>query len=84
MPRRILCRERPVIKKLLLVALVLVAGPAWAQAQEPRVWDAGAGAWTDLDRLADALARHDPATHRLEAALLEAVGRRAVPRLAPH
>jgi uncharacterized iron-regulated protein len=72
---------------LACLLAVPVPRPLAAQAQEPRVWDAGAGAWTDLDRMADALARHDvvfvgeqhddPATHRLEAALLEAVGRRA-------
>jgi uncharacterized iron-regulated protein len=61
--------------------------PLDAQAPEPRVWAAAAAAWVDFDGMADGLARHDvvfvgeqhddPATHRLEAALLEAVGRRA-------
>jgi uncharacterized iron-regulated protein len=60
------------------------ASPLAAQGPEARVWDAGASAWVELGAMADALARHDvvlvgeqhddPATHRFEAALLEAVG----------
>ena len=69
------------ITRLLLV-LTLIAIPALAQAQgtESRVWDAGASAWTDLERMADALARHDvvfvgeqhddPATHCFESSTL--------------
>lgn len=70
-----------------LALACILAPPLAAQGAEPRVWDARASAWVRMDALADALARHDvvfvgeqhddPATHRFEAALLEAVGRRA-------
>lgn len=63
-----------------------VAAPAFAQVPEARAWDAGASAWVDVGAMADALARYDvvfvgeqhddPATHRFEATLLEALGRR--------
>lgn len=78
------------IRRVAALALPLAlaaAGGAAAQTGEPRVWDARAAAWIDLSAMADDLARHDvvfvgeqhddPATHRLEAALLEAVGERA-------
>lgn len=71
---------------LALASSCLVPALA-AQAPAPRVWDARASAWVDLGTMADDLARHDvvfvgeqhddPATHRFEAALLEAVGQRA-------
>jgi uncharacterized iron-regulated protein len=70
----------------LLPALAMPV-PLAAQAPEARAWDAGAAAWVDAGTMADALARYDvvfvgeqhddPATHRFEAALLDAVGRRA-------
>lgn len=73
-----------------LAALALastLALPALAQEAAPRAWDAGASAWVEMGAMTDALARHDVvfvgeqhddrATHRLEAALLEAVGERA-------
>lgn len=74
------------IARLLLLALALVAAPAFAQVPEARTWDAGASAWVETGAMADALARYDvvfvgeqhddPATHRFEAALLEALGQR--------
>ena len=83
----------PRIRRLaaLLLPLALAgADRAAAQAAPPRVWDARAAGWTDVAAMADALARHDvvfvgeqhddPATHRLEEALLAEVGRRS-PRL---
>jgi uncharacterized iron-regulated protein len=72
---------------LLLWILILAAARPLAAQDEARVWDAGARAWVDAGAMADALARYDvvfvgeqhddPATHRFEAALLDAVGRRA-------
>ena len=74
------------IVRVLLLALMLAAVPALAQAGEPRAWDARAGRWVAWGVMADSLARYDvvvvgeqhddPATHRAEAALLDAVGRR--------
>jgi uncharacterized iron-regulated protein len=71
---------------LVAVSLIAAVRPAGAQGPEARAWDAGAGAWVEIGAMAQALARHDvvfvgeqhddPATHRFEAALLEAVGRR--------
>jgi uncharacterized iron-regulated protein len=78
-----------VIARLLLFSILslVFARPLAAQVPEARAWDAGASAWVDVGRMADALARYDvvfvgeqhddPATHRFEAALLDAVGRRA-------
>lgn len=67
-------------------AVLAIGEPLAAQAVTPRVWDVGASAWVEIGAMADALARHDvvfvgeqhddPATHRFEVALLEAVGRR--------
>jgi len=72
---------------LATVATFALAGPLTAQAPEARVWDAGGARWVEFGGMADALARYDvvfvgeqhddPATHRLEAALLQAVGDRA-------
>jgi uncharacterized iron-regulated protein len=75
-----------VVRQLLLLALV-TAVPVLAQtAAEPRAWDSRAGRWVAWGAMADSLARHDvvvvgeqhddPATHRAEAALLDAIGRR--------
>jgi uncharacterized iron-regulated protein len=77
-----------VIARLLLLSILSLAAVSPLAAQdEARAWDAGAGAWVDAGAMADALARYDvvfvgeqhddPATHRFEAALLDAVGRRA-------
>jgi uncharacterized iron-regulated protein len=70
----------------LLLASLLLALPVAAQAQEARVWDSRAGRWVQWGTMADALARHDvvlvgeqhddPATHRAEARLLEALATR--------
>ncbi|HEX5871100.1 MAG TPA: ChaN family lipoprotein, partial [Longimicrobium sp.] len=75
-----------VILRLLLLSLSLAAAPAFAQGGEPRAWDSRTGRWVGWGTMADSLARHDvvvvgeqhddPATHRAEAALLDAVGRR--------
>jgi uncharacterized iron-regulated protein len=76
-----------VILRLLLLSFLLAAAPLLAQtAGEPRAWDSRAGRWVAWGAMADSLARHDvvvvgeqhddPATHRAEAALLDAVGRR--------
>ncbi|WP_420127696.1 ChaN family lipoprotein [Longimicrobium sp.] len=76
-----------VADRLLLLAFSLAAAPAFAQAAgEPRAWDSRAGRWVEWGAMADSLARHDvvvvgeqhddPATHRAEAMLLDAVGRR--------
>lgn len=73
--------------RLLLLSLSLSAAPVLAQtAGEPRAWEARAGRWVAWGTMADSLARHeivvvgeqhdDPATHRAEAALLDAIGRR--------
>lgn len=75
------------IARLLLVALMITAAPVLAQpAGEPRAWDSRAGRWVAWAMMADSLARHDvvvvgeqhddPVTHRTEAALLDAIGRR--------
>lgn len=68
---------------------MLFAAPASLQAQADtvRVWAEDASAWVGTGTMADALARHDvvlvgeqhddPATHRFELALLQAVGARA-------
>lgn len=71
----------------LVLPLALATLPAAAQTPEPRVWDAQAARWVGFATMADDLARHDvvfvgeqhddPQTHRLEEALLAAVGRRA-------
>jgi uncharacterized iron-regulated protein len=70
----------------VLAAALAIGPPLAAQGDTVRVWDAGASAWVEFGAMTDALARHDvvfvgeqhddPATHRFEAALLEAVGRR--------
>lgn len=73
---------------LLASALTLASTPPLAaQVPEARVWDAHASAWVETGAMADALARYDvvfvgeqhddPATHRFEAVVLEAVGDRA-------
>ena len=72
--------------RLLLIAMALAASPASAQAGEGRVWDSGARRWVTWGAMADALARHDvvvvgeqhddPATHRAEAQLLDALAAR--------
>jgi uncharacterized iron-regulated protein len=77
---------KPVSACLLLAALSLFAAPVLAQAGEPRAWNSGAGRWVAWGTMADSLARHDvvvvgeqhddPATHRAEAMLLDALGRR--------
>ncbi len=74
------------IARLLLVAFSLAAAPAVAQGADPRVWDSRAGRWLQWGAMADALARHDvvfvgeqhddPATHRAEARLLDALAAR--------
>jgi uncharacterized iron-regulated protein len=74
------------LSPLLLAFTLSVAGPLAAQVGEARVWDARASAWVEPGAMADALARHDvvfvgeqhddPATHRFEAALLQALGER--------
>ena len=74
------------ILRLLLLSLSLAAAPVFAQGGEPRAWDSRAGRWVAWGTMADSLARHDvvvvgeqhddPATHRAEAALLDAIGRR--------
>ncbi|MBW3572809.1 MAG: ChaN family lipoprotein, partial [Gemmatimonadetes bacterium] len=78
--------ERPVTLRLLLLSLSLAATPVLAQAGEARAWDSRAGTWVTWGTMADSLARHDvvvvgeqhddPATHRAEASLLDAIGRR--------
>ena len=84
---------RPSLRSALVLCAWLLAAPAVlprtlaAQPPGARVWDARASAWVEFGAMADALARHDvvvvgeqhddPATHRLEEALLDAVGRRA-------
>lgn len=72
--------------RLLLVCLALSAAPLLAQAPEARAWDARAGRWVQWGAMADALARYDvvlvgeqhddPATHRAEARLLDALAAR--------
>jgi uncharacterized iron-regulated protein len=69
-----------------VILALAAASPLAAQGDEVRVWDARAAAWVELGAMADALARHDvvfvgeqhddPATHRFEAALLQALGER--------
>jgi uncharacterized iron-regulated protein len=75
-----------VIQRLLLAALLLGAAPVLAQSAEPRVWDSRGGRWVQWGRMADSLARYDvvlvgeqhddPATHRAEARLLDALAAR--------
>jgi uncharacterized iron-regulated protein len=70
----------------LLLASLLLASPVAAQAQEARVWDSHAGRWVQWGAMSDALASYDvvlvgeqhddPATHRAEARLLEALAER--------
>jgi uncharacterized iron-regulated protein len=70
----------------LLALSLLLAFPALAQESEARVWDSHAGRWVPWGAMVDALARHDvvlvgeqhddPATHRAEARLLEALAAR--------
>lgn len=72
---------------LLPILAPVLTSPLAAQTADVRVWDAGAPAWVEMGAMADALARYDvvfvgeqhddPATHRFEAALLAALGRRA-------
>src|SRR5829696_6041722 len=72
--------------RLLLLSLSLAPAPVLAQGPEPRAWDSRAGRWVAWGAMADSLARHDvvvvgeqhddPATHRAEALLLDAIGRR--------
>ncbi|HEX2207126.1 MAG TPA: ChaN family lipoprotein [Longimicrobium sp.] len=74
------------IGRLLLATLALAAVPVPVLAQAPRVWDARAARWVGWDAMADSLARYDvvvvgeqhddPETHRAEAMLLGAIGRR--------
>ena len=75
------------IPRLLLVILSLaLAAPVMAQGSGPRVWDSRAGRWVGWGTMVDALARHDvvfvgeqhddPATHRAEARLLDALAAR--------
>jgi uncharacterized iron-regulated protein len=71
---------------LLSLLMFVCARPLGAQGGEARAWDESAGAWVEMGAMAQALARYDavfvgeqhddPATHRFEAALLEAIGRR--------
>jgi uncharacterized iron-regulated protein len=78
--------KRAMVVRQLLLALVFTAAPLLAQAPEPRAWDSRAGRWVEWGTMADSLARQDvvvvgeqhddPATHRAEAALLDAIGRR--------
>jgi uncharacterized iron-regulated protein len=75
-----------VIARLLILSITLAAAPAVAQDADPRVWDSRAGRWVQWGAMADALARHDvvfvgeqhddPATHRAEARLLDALAAR--------
>lgn len=75
-----------ITRVLMAAALVLAAAPLAAQAPEGRAWDARAGRWVEWEVMADSLARHDvvvvgeqhddAATHRAEAWLLDAIGRR--------
>ncbi|HEY0017381.1 MAG TPA: ChaN family lipoprotein [Longimicrobium sp.] len=76
-----------VILSLLLLSLSLAAAPLAAQTgADPRVWDSRAGRWVPWGTMADSLARHDvvlvgeqhddPATHRAEARLLDALAAR--------
>lgn len=68
------------------LALILAAAPALAQDAEPRVWEARGGRWVQWGAMADSLARQDvvlvgeqhddPATHRAEARLLDALAAR--------
>ena len=71
---------------VVLLLAVLASVPARAQEGAPRAWDSRAARWADLGTLADALAAYDvvfvgeqhddPATHRLQAALLDSLGAR--------
>jgi uncharacterized iron-regulated protein len=75
-----------VVRQLLLLALVTAAPVPAQTAGEPRAWDSRAKRWVVWGAMADSLARHDvvvvgeqhddAATHRAEAMLLDAIGRR--------
>lgn len=75
-----------IARPLLILLMLVAAAPAFAQAREARVWDSRAGRWVEWGAMADALARHDvvlvgeqhddPATHRAEARLLDALAAR--------
>jgi uncharacterized iron-regulated protein len=82
-----LARASRALPLTIAIACASAATPLAAQAPEARVWDASAAGWVEMGTMADALARYDavfvgeqhddPATHRFEAALLQAVGDRA-------